>query len=160
MLAHEAVPARFDRYILTAGYNGVINQRQFQMPGFRWPTEYRYPDETYRDAPDVDVGGERFELHHGRGETDDHTWAWVPDRKVLCTRRPVHLGVAQRRQPAEGAALPARVGRRPARDGRARAPSCCCPGHGLPIVGADRIQQALADTADLLDYLRRRRRWR
>ena len=31
-------------------------------------------------------------------------------------RRPLHLGLAQRRQPAEGPALPARVGRRPAAD--------------------------------------------
>ena len=27
----------------------------------------------------------RFELHHARGETDDHIWVWVPERKVLCT---------------------------------------------------------------------------
>src|SRR5688572_27852192 len=30
VVAHENVPARFDRYRLTAGYNSVINQRQFQ----------------------------------------------------------------------------------------------------------------------------------
>ena len=29
VVAHEAVPARFDRYIMTAGYNEVINHRQF-----------------------------------------------------------------------------------------------------------------------------------
>ena len=29
VVAHEALPARFDRYIMTAGYNEVINQRQF-----------------------------------------------------------------------------------------------------------------------------------
>src|SRR5690606_16295971 len=34
VVAHELVPARFDRYKLTAGYNGVINARQFKMPGF------------------------------------------------------------------------------------------------------------------------------
>jgi glyoxylase-like metal-dependent hydrolase (beta-lactamase superfamily II) len=39
VVAHELVPARFDRYRLTAGYNGIINARQFKMPGFRWPTE-------------------------------------------------------------------------------------------------------------------------
>ena len=50
VVAHEALPARFDRYVLTAGYNSVINQRQFQAPGLQWPTEYRYPDETYRDT--------------------------------------------------------------------------------------------------------------
>ena len=24
-----------------------------------------------------------FELTHGRGETDDHTWTWIPERKLL-----------------------------------------------------------------------------
>jgi len=40
VVAHEAMPARFDRYILTAGYNSVINRRQFSMPDLNWPTEY------------------------------------------------------------------------------------------------------------------------
>ena len=48
VFAHEALPARFDRYIATAGYNEVINQRQFGVPGLRWPLDYRYPDRTYR----------------------------------------------------------------------------------------------------------------
>src|SRR5947208_3667236 len=29
-------------------------------------------------------GGVRFELHHAKGETDDHTWTWIPSEKVLC----------------------------------------------------------------------------
>jgi glyoxylase-like metal-dependent hydrolase (beta-lactamase superfamily II) len=74
VVAHEALPARFERYVLTAGYNGIINQRQFQLPAPWWPTSYRWPDETYRDRRVLEVGGERFELHHARGETDDHTW--------------------------------------------------------------------------------------
>src|SRR5215471_17393114 len=78
VLAHEAIGARFERYRLTAGYNAVINQRQFKAPGLRWPTEYRIPDETYRDAMAIEVGGQRFELYHDRGETDDATWVWAP----------------------------------------------------------------------------------
>ena len=26
----------------------------------------------------------RFELHHGRGETDDHAWVWVPSLRAAC----------------------------------------------------------------------------
>ncbi len=66
VVAHEALPARFDRYALTAGYNEVINQRQFGVPGLRWPVEYRYPDRTYRDTLTLDVGGTAFELRHTR----------------------------------------------------------------------------------------------
>jgi alkyl sulfatase BDS1-like metallo-beta-lactamase superfamily hydrolase len=152
VVAHELVPARFDRYKLTAGYNGVINARQFKMPGFRWPTEYRYPDETYRLRHDVEVGGERFELRHGKGETDDHTWIWVPGRKTLCTGdlfiwASPNCGNPQKvqRYPREWAVA--------LREMAALEPELLLPGHGWPIAGADRIHQALTDTADLLDHL-------
>lgn len=57
VIAHAAVPRRFDRYIMTAGYNEVINQRQFGVRDFRWPTDYRYPDRTYADELTLQVGG-------------------------------------------------------------------------------------------------------
>ncbi len=85
VVAHQDVNPRFDRYCLTAGYNAVINQRQFRIPGLQWPTDYRRPDTTYVDRHDLVVGGLAVELHHARGETDDHTWVWVPERRTLCT---------------------------------------------------------------------------
>ncbi len=85
VVAHEAVAARFDRYVRTAGYNAVVNRRQFGLDDLEWPTRYRYPDRTFRDRLDLDVGGVRAELHHARGETDDHAWTWFPDQRVLCT---------------------------------------------------------------------------
>ena len=123
MVAHENVPRRFDRYALTAGYNAAINQRQFQVEGLEWPTEFRRPDETYADRHAIEVGGERFELAHAKGETDDHTWTWVPGQAHPVLRRPVHLGHAERRQPAEGAALPASTGPRRCARWRSSTPS-------------------------------------
>jgi alkyl sulfatase BDS1-like metallo-beta-lactamase superfamily hydrolase len=152
VIAHDLVPERFDRYKLTAGYNGVINARQFKMPGFRWPTEYRYPDETYRVRHDVEVGGERFELHHGKGETDDHTWVWVPGRRALCTGdlfiwASPNCGNPQKvqRYPREWAAA--------LREMAELEPELLLPGHGWPIAGAQRVHQALTDTAALLEHL-------
>ena len=123
VIAHEPIAERFERYRMTAGYNAVINQRQFKAPGLHWPIDYRMPDVTYRDALTITVGGETFELHHDRGETDDSTWVWDPGAQGALHRRPVHLGVAQLRQPAEGAALRARLGDRVPQDDRARARS-------------------------------------
>jgi glyoxylase-like metal-dependent hydrolase (beta-lactamase superfamily II) len=152
VVAHRDVPKRFDRYRLTAGYNGVINARQFTMGSFDWPVDYRYPDETYDDRLDLQVGDERFELHHAMGETDDHTWTWAPARKVLCTgdmfiwaspncgnpqkvqRYPREWALALREMAALGAEL-------------------LLPGHGWPIAGADRVHQALTETAELLESL-------
>ncbi len=61
----------------------------------------------------------------------------VPRAPGALLRRPVHLGVTECRQPPEGPALPARVGRRPPPDARplrrARkgAPRCCSPGTAI-----------------------------
>ncbi|HXW33397.1 MAG TPA: alkyl sulfatase dimerization domain-containing protein, partial [Acidimicrobiales bacterium] len=152
VIAHEALPARFDRYVLTAGYNEVINQRQFQVPGLRWPTEYRYPDRTYARRLDIEVGGRRFELHHARGETDDHTWTWFPSEKVLCCGdlfiwASPNAGNPQKvqRYPREWAAA--------LREMAELEPEALLPGHGFPVLGASRVQSALADTAELLESL-------
>jgi glyoxylase-like metal-dependent hydrolase (beta-lactamase superfamily II) len=152
VVAHEALPARFDRYIKTAGYNGIINQRQFGVPGLRWPVEYRYPDQTYRDSLRLDVGGRVFILRHEKGETDDGTVTWLADQRVLCSGdlfiwASPNAGNPQKvqRYPLEWAAALRRM--------VALEPEFLLPGHGLPIIGADRISRALTDTADLLDSI-------
>lgn len=150
VIAHEAVKDRFDRYQLTAGYNRVINGRQFGVAA--WPSEYRYPDRTYRDRLDLQVGGEAVELHHARGETDDHTWVWLPQRKVLCTGdlfiwASPNCGNPQKVQrfPREWAAA--------LRTMSALGAELLLPGHGPPIEGKDRVEQALSETAELLEFL-------
>jgi glyoxylase-like metal-dependent hydrolase (beta-lactamase superfamily II) len=152
VVAHEALPVRFDRYIKTAGYNAVINRRQFQVPWLQWPVEYRYPDRTYTDRADLEVGGVAFELHHARGETDDHTWTWVPSRRTVCCGdlfiwASPNAGNPQKvqRYPSEWAAA--------LREMVALEPEVLLPGHGFPVIGADRVKQALTDTAELLESL-------
>jgi alkyl sulfatase BDS1-like metallo-beta-lactamase superfamily hydrolase len=152
VIAHEALPPRFDRYILTAGFNSIINQRQFRAPGLQWPTEYRYPDETYRDLHTFSVGGTTVELHHARGETDDHTWTWFPEHKVIgCGDFFIWA--------SPNAGNPQKVQRYPKewanalRDMLTKEPEILLPGHGLPIVGRDRVRAALTDAAALLDHL-------
>src|SRR5262249_54553863 len=46
VIAQRNMPARFARYIATAGFNADINARQFGSVGMTWPTEYRTPDLT------------------------------------------------------------------------------------------------------------------
>ena len=152
VIAHEALPHRFDRYILTAGYNEIINQRQFQAPGLRWPTEYRYPDETYADHHHLEIGGERIELHHARGETDDHTWTWIPGRKVLCCGDLFIWASPNAGNPQKVQRFPIEWARA-CRDMANLGAEVILPGHGLPVIGADRVRQALDDTAEMLESL-------
>jgi alkyl sulfatase BDS1-like metallo-beta-lactamase superfamily hydrolase len=152
VVAHEAITARFERYVETAGYNGIINQRQFQLAQPYWPTTYRHPDETYRARLDLEVGGEPFELHHARGETDDHTWVWAPARKVLCTGD-LFIWASPNCGNPQKAQRYAIEWSRALDEMAALGPDVLLPGHGLPIVGADRVRQALTDAARLLEHL-------
>ena len=86
VVAHRACPDRFDRYRLTNGYNGVINQRQFGFPRPWFPSDFRYPDRVLDDAgATIAVGGVDVRLCHDRGETDDHLWAWIPSQRAIYT---------------------------------------------------------------------------
>jgi alkyl sulfatase BDS1-like metallo-beta-lactamase superfamily hydrolase len=152
VVAHEHLPRRFDRYKRTAGYNQVVNRRQFGFKDLIWPTEYRYPDETYSTELDLDVGGTSFHLRHEKGETDDHTVTWIPSAKALCCGdlfiwASPNAGNPQKvqRYPAEWAAALRRMD--------ALQPEMLLPGHGLPVMGADRVHQALTDTARYLESL-------
>jgi alkyl sulfatase BDS1-like metallo-beta-lactamase superfamily hydrolase len=152
VIAHHALPARFDRYIFTAGYNTIINRRQFGFKDLTWPTTYRYPDRTYHEMLELSVGEVDFTLRHEKGETDDHTVTWQASSRVLCCGdlfiwASPNAGNPQKvqRYPREWAQALRRMLTLEA--------EYLLPGHGLPVIGADRVRQALTDTADLLDSL-------
>ena len=163
---HENVAKRFDRYNMTNGYNQIINERQFgqfakrgygmaeaDMAATRFlPETSPKPGTVYRDRLDIDVGGLKIELNHALGETDDHSWGWVPKRKAICAgdffiwnfpnagnpqkvqRYPLEWAGAMRAMASKGAEL-------------------FLPAHGLPIDGAARIARVLNDVADALETL-------
>lgn len=83
-VGHRSVADRFDRYQLTNGYNGHINMRQFRLPEPVFPSDFHYPEFSYETTHDLEVGEMTFALHHARGETDDHTWAWVEAHRAVC----------------------------------------------------------------------------
>jgi alkyl sulfatase BDS1-like metallo-beta-lactamase superfamily hydrolase len=152
VVAHEAIRDRFARYRLTAGYNGVVNARQFGLPGLTWPTDYRDPDLVYRDHLTIEIGGQTIELHHDRGETDDHTWVWLPAHDALCTGDLFIWAAPNCGNPQKTQRYPfewARALRAMARLGA----GVLLPGHGPAIEGAERVAQALGDTAALLESL-------
>ncbi len=160
---HENVAKRFDRYQLTNGYNLAINARQFRGLGRRGyaiggeegrflPETSAKPDVAYSDSLSMSAGGLDFDLHHAKGETDDHTWAWIPAHKAICAgdffiwnfpnagnpqkvqRYPVEWAAAMRTMAGKGAEL-------------------FLPAHGLPIAGAERIRRVLIDVAQTLETL-------
>lgn len=165
VIAHRAMPARFARYELTAGHNMALNARQFggtvnAMKDAAFAGDYEtfgapsiLPNELYDDRLDFTVGGVSFEVHHCRGETDDHSWIWCPDREVLC---PGDLFIWA----VPNAGNPQKVQRYPwewaagLRAMAAKNPRHMCPGHGGAVIdNPDQIQTMLIETADFLDTI-------
>ena len=153
IIAHRNVSARFDRYRRTRGYNACINARQFSLPrGLDWPERYDYPDLDYDDALCLEVGDEAFELRHARGETDDHTWIWWPARRALFTGDQFVWVTPNAGNPQKAQRYPD-AWAESLRAMEALGADVLVPGHGPPILGAARVRQALAETAEWLEAL-------
>lgn len=152
VIGQERVRDRFDRYRLTAGYNEIINRRQFQIPDLTWPSDLRSPDLTFRDSMTVRRAGVTFELFHAEGETDDAAVAYVPEHKLLMPGDMFVWLVPNCGNPQKAQRFPrerAQALRRMAGLGA----EIMLPSHGAPIFGADRIEQACLETADWLDSI-------
>ncbi|MDQ3385573.1 MAG: MBL fold metallo-hydrolase [Actinomycetota bacterium] len=162
VVGHEAVAARFDRYDVTNDFNLLINSRQFggvnqKLLGIGGDTRFLpegvlRPTRTFLTDDEITVGGQRIELHHARGETDDHLWAWVPERRWLFAGDFLiwnfpNAGNPQKvqRYPLEWAAA--------LRSMTAMQPELFVPAHGLPIAEPDRIERVLHQVASVLEQL-------
>lgn len=150
-VAHRLVPERFARYQKMRGLNEHINRVQFGVP-VRFPETYPEIDEVYDERLTLTIGGETFELFHGRGETDDATWVWAPSRGAVCTGDffigcSPNCGNPQKvqRYPDEWAAA--------LRAMAEKGPRLLLPGHGPAISGEAEVRAALAETAEYLQAL-------
>ena len=151
VIAHESVLERFEVYRRTAGYNGLINHRQFGIPPV-WPQEYRLPDRTHAGGMQLVLGGERFELRHSRGETDDQTWVWAPERGVVCCGD-LYIGLAPNAGNPQKRQRFALEWARALREIVAAGPDLVLPGHGLPLRGRETVRRVLGETAGWLESL-------
>ena len=180
VVSHEAVLPRFERYNDMSDFNNLINRRQFG--GIRadqglgvgggagelappasgaaggaaisrfLPENALAPDQTFRESLSMTVGNLAVEMHHDRGETDDHLWAWFPERKWIVTGDFIIWNFPNAGNPQKVqryAAEWARALRRMV----AMGPELLLPAHGLPIVGKERIAMVLGDIASALESL-------
>ena len=151
---HEHLGRNFDRYKKTIGWNTAINARQFAIaaPHYRFAEPSRYPDVTYSQSLTLRQGDLTFELRHTRGETEDATWTWVPEKKILA---PGDLFIYATPNAGNPQKVQRYVGEWAAglREMAALGAELMLPGHGFPIFGGDRIKTALTDTAELLESI-------
>ncbi len=149
IVAQENVPARFRRYAMTHGWNACINQRQFSLPKPTFPRHFDWPTTTFRDTLLLRHGDLDLELHAAKGETDDHCWVWVPQRRYLFTGDLIiwmapNCGNPQKvqRYPLEWAETLEHMAGLGA--------EWLFPGHGLIVRGVDAVRRVLSETARYL----------
>lgn len=161
IVGHEAVADRFDRYDMTNGYNAIVNARQFRGMGLLasgdesrpvFPTQWVRPSITYSEHLQLKVADLDIELHHGKGETDDHTWAWLPRYKAVCVGDFLTWVFPNAGNPQKVQRFPLEWAKA-LREMVAFNPELLLPAHGLPIAGAARIRTVLDDVASTLEYL-------
>jgi alkyl sulfatase BDS1-like metallo-beta-lactamase superfamily hydrolase len=152
IVAHRNVLRRMDRYEASHGYNSIVQGQQFDKPDYVYPIGQRRPDEVYDDTLSLTIGDERIELFHGRGETDDATFVWVPRTRVLASGDFViwvfpNAGNPRKvqRHAAEWAAALRRM--------EQLKPDVLIPGHGPVVFGEARTAEMLRAGAEALEHL-------
>lgn len=160
IVGHENLPKRLIRYQLTTGYNQTINQRQFgdhlkerlKTDGKTqlFPPNTVAPNVMYSDQLCLEIGGTVFHLYHDKGETDDHTWAWIPDIRAICAGDFFIWLFPNAGNPRKAQRYPLEWVNTLHRMAALEA-DYLLPAHGLPIRGRNRIKTVLLDTAKALD---------
>jgi alkyl sulfatase BDS1-like metallo-beta-lactamase superfamily hydrolase len=152
VIAHRNVLRRLARYEASHGFNSIVQGQQFNFTDYVYPIGQRRPDKVYDDTLSLTIGGESIELFHGRGETDDATFVWLPEHRFLASGDFViwvcpnagNPRKVQRYAPDWAAAL---------RRMQSLKPEVLIPGHGPVVFGAVRAAQVLSDGAEVLESL-------
>jgi glyoxylase-like metal-dependent hydrolase (beta-lactamase superfamily II) len=152
IIAHRNVLRRLSRYEVSQGLNSIIQGQQFNYPNYVYPIGQRRPDEVYDDTLSLTIGNETIALFHGRGETDDATFIWLPKHRVLASGDFVawvfpnagNPRKVQRYAPDWAAAL---------RQMQGLGAEVLIPGHGPVVFGRSRAEQMLNDGAEVLESL-------
>jgi glyoxylase-like metal-dependent hydrolase (beta-lactamase superfamily II) len=166
VIGHRALPARLARYERTSLFQRTINARQFFGASYdlltpnesaEVDTAFRRPDWPpnilYDGQLTIEIGHLTFELHHARGETDDHTWVFCPQRGILCPGDLIIWVVPNAGNPQKVQRYPWDWAQALREMAALHAPSLC-PGHGPPVIGnPELVQRILLETAAYLDSI-------
>lgn len=80
----DLFPAMAAKEVRLGGSIGRYNNQPLES----WPTDTArlpHPDIVFRDRLNLKIDGERFELHHAPGETEEQIWMALPSRGAIFT---------------------------------------------------------------------------
>jgi len=127
------------------------NMSSDNAPTFFPPGTLRV-DHEYQGVLTQTVGGVELEHHHAMGETDDHTWTWIPDRKTITAGDLFIWNFPNRGNPQKVQRYPLEWAAA-LREMTAKDAELFVPAHGLPIRTPERIAKLLNIVATTLETL-------
>jgi len=153
VVAHVNILARFERYAQTYRYNHLLNVKQFDADehGLTF-LDLRYPDLVYQDQLTLVVGDRTLKLRYDLGETDDHTWVWFPQEKILITGDFVLWNLCNCGNPQKVTRYPEEWAKA-LRKMEVLGAEFLFPGHGPYVSGKERVKQLLVDTYTALETI-------
>lgn len=155
IIAHEAILNNLQRYQEVRKQIGFIHHAQFQDIQTDFPVpnnDFSHPTFLYEKNLEIGIGGIRILIRHDRGETEDHSWVFFPDSRVLCTGDLFIWSIPNAGNPQLVRSYVLDWARA-LRKMVSLKPEILVPGHGLLIMGEDRVRIALEDTANFLESL-------
>lgn len=169
--AQEEVARNMDK--ISSELQPIITQRSLRMYGWGLTPEERVnvglgpeldlhegstiqilrPTQTFRDTLEDTVAGIHFQLVHAPGETDDHLFVWLPERKILLSGDNLYRAFPNLytirgtsfRDPKRWAASIDLM--------RRLHPAVLIPSHTRPLQGEQLIAQTLTDYRDAIRYV-------
>ncbi|MFO1013320.1 MAG: alkyl sulfatase dimerization domain-containing protein [Caulobacteraceae bacterium] len=156
-VAAPAIAARAARMFgpfLPRGETGVVNAGIGPgLTAFRGGMGFVPPNTTFDEALDITLGGERFQIRHAPGETDDQLFVWLPDRRVLMPGDNIYRAFpnlytirgTSYRDPVKWADSLDRM--------RALGAVALVPSHTRPVTGEATIRALLTDYRDAIRFV-------
>lgn len=153
--AHRNLVAHLRRYQRTSDLNGRINGQRRDRRGRAWfrdDDQIAWPTVLFDDTFELTLGGERFELRHGKGETDDATWVWAPERAVIAAGDLVTGYLPNAGNPRKVQRY-AEEWAEAAEQMSALRPVAVVPGHGDPVTDPAAVRDELEAMARYLRHI-------
>jgi alkyl sulfatase BDS1-like metallo-beta-lactamase superfamily hydrolase len=84
VIAHENVIERFRKYEILKEHRHRIGSVQFDNKTTTAKSyDFTYPDIIFHKEHEFSLGEKTFQIIHGKGETDDHCFVYIPEENVV-----------------------------------------------------------------------------
>lgn len=114
---------------------------------------YMPPTKTFRDRLKTTIAGISIELIHAPGETDDHIYVWLPDKKILMCGDNIYKSFPNLYTIRGTWFRSLRQWYQSVDIIRYLRPEYLVPSHGRPIVGEETIFRIATDYRDAIQYV-------